>query len=271
MRYVFVVFFVRREILKLFYSGVSRETAESAYAAYLLGINPEEGALTLAGPVLRITDGLPKNFSGIADGMTAVGELTGHTAVSADMTARALRAFSEWRRLPAGIAITVSRDGIFIYKEENNSWSESGSRLTFSNALAAVLADKEIETRYAVPLKSIRGDCEAGIFSRLEARKTSGGWLVTRGAAEHRYGENRITPPAISPLLLVYATTEAAMLWNRSAEEIRSAAAGAGHRAARLGDGERRQAGKLWLVTRDAMEKLYGSPVPEKWREFVRA
>ena len=74
----------------------------------------------------------------------------------------------------------------------------------------------------------------------------------------------------MNPLLLVFTTLEAADLWNRDSGDVRSAASGAGHRVARMADGDRRKSGRSWIVTRDAMERLYGPPVFEKMREAVR-
>ena len=74
----------------------------------------------------------------------------------------------------------------------------------------------------------------------------------------------------MNPLLLVFTTLEAANLWNRDSGDVRSAASGAGHRAARMADGDRRKSGRSWLVTRDAMERLYGSPVFEKMRKVMK-
>jgi len=253
--------------MKIYYSGIPRETAERAYAAYLLGKIPEDGVLTMAGSTLQITACVSEEISAMEETFTLPGGETVHAELQADMAARVFQAYSEWRRLPAGLAVTVSREGCFLYKGKKGV--EPEDRLTFPNILGDVLTDKEIETCCGIPLKKIRADCEAGSFVPSEAKKTAGGWLLTRGAAETRYEQKKTWPPAISPLLLVYATTEAAALWNRGAEEIRSAAAGGGHRAARLGDGQRRRAGKLWLVTREAVEMLFGNPVPEKWREFA--
>ena len=74
----------------------------------------------------------------------------------------------------------------------------------------------------------------------------------------------------MNPLLLVFTTLEAAELWNRDSGDVRLAASGAGHRAARMVDGDRRKSGRTWLVTRNAMERLYGPPVFEKMRKVMK-
>ena len=81
--------------------------------------------------------------------------------------------------------------------------------------------------------------------------------------------EIEITDRDILPLLLVFTPPEAAPLWNRPAEEIRSAAAGAGHRAARLAENESRQVGRHRLIGRAALETLFGTPDPNAWQNFI--
>ena len=75
--------------------------------------------------------------------------------------------------------------------------------------------------------------------------------------------------PALNPLLCSFTTVEAAQLWKRSSGEVRSAAAGAGHRAARMDDNDRRQAGRTWLVNLAAMDRLYGTPNTEEWNKMI--
>ena len=81
--------------------------------------------------------------------------------------------------------------------------------------------------------------------------------------------EIKIPDRELLPLLLVFTPPEAAPLWNRPAEEIRSAAAGAGHRAARLAESESRQAGRHRLIGRAALETLFGTPDPKAWQDFL--
>lgn len=113
-------------------------------------------------------------------------------------------------------------------------------------------------------------DCEKGAFKKSEARRSGKNWLITKQAADLRYGGGSEPAAPMNPLLLVFTTLEAAELWNRDSGDVRSAASGAGHRAARMADGDRRKSGRSWIVTRDAMERLYGPPVFEKMREAVR-
>ena len=80
-------------------------------------------------------------------------------------------------------------------------------------------------------------------------------------------GKEKIAP--VNPFLLVFSTAEAGILWNRDGGDVRAAAAGAGHRAARLFDGDRRQSGRTWLVTRMAMDRLYGPADPGKMKALA--
>lgn len=127
----------------------------------------------------------------------------------------------------------------------------------------AVTAE-EARALYGISGKTVASDCEKGAFKKLEARRSGKNWLITKQAASFRYGGGSEPAAPMNPLLLVFTTLEAAELWNRDSGDVRSAASGAGHRAARMGDGDRRKSGRTWLVTRNAMERLYGPPVFEK-------
>lgn len=90
-------------------------------------------------------------------------------------------------------------------------------------------------------------------------------------AAEKMKDENifEMKDRELLPLLLVFTAPEAAPLWGRTSEEIRSAAAGAGHRAARLAENESRQAGRHRLIGRASLETLFGTPDPKAWHDFI--
>ena len=129
---------------------------------------------------------------------------------------------------------------------------------------------EEAGTLYGISGKTVASESEKGAFRKSEARKSGKNWLITKQAADFRYGGGSEPAAPMNPLLLVFTTLEAAELWNRDSGDVRSAASGAGHRAARMADGDRRKSGRSWIVTRDAMERLYGPPVFEKMREAVR-
>ena len=44
----------------------------------------------------------------------------------------------------------------------------------------------------------------------------------------------------------------------------------AGHAAARMHEGDRRKSGRIWLVRREAMERLFGQALPERMAEAMR-
>lgn len=253
---------------KIIYSGISRDDAARLYGNWLMDRLPEKGEFVGAGPHFYAIPALPEYPISLSETKTDDGRQV-RSAVNEDRTAYAIRCFREWRRLPAGITVSAGPEGYTVLATGTLPLPE-GETLTFPGILDAVLTDKEVAALYGCTAGRIQKDCENGDFRRDEARKEGNNWLLTRTAAAHRYGNEPAIIPPISPLLLVMTTVWAGDIWGRSAEEVRSAAAGAGHRAARLGDGERRRAGRTWLVTREAMEKLYGNMVPEKWKLGIR-
>lgn len=253
---------------KIMYSGISRDDAARLYGNWLMDQLPGKGGFVGAGPHFCAISALPEPPISLSETKTDDGRQV-WSAVDEDRTAYAIRCFREWRRLPAGITVSAEPEGYTVLAAGTFSLPE-GETLTFPGILDAVLTDKEAAAFYGCTAGRIQKDCENGNFRRDEARKEGNNWLLTRTAAAHRYGNEPAAIPPISPLLLVMTTAWAGDIWGRSAEEVRSAAAGAGHRAARLGDGERRRAGRTWLVTREAMEKLYGNMVPEKWRMEIK-
>ncbi len=253
---------------KIIYTGISRDDAARLYGDWLMDRLPAAGAFIGAGPHAYALPALPALPASFAETKTPDGRLVRST-VDGDRTDYALRCFREWRRLPAGIAVGATNEGYTIL-ESGSLALPDGEILTFPGILDAVLTDKETAALYGCTAGKVQKDCENGGFRWDEARKEGPTWLLTRAAAARRYGNEPETTPPISPLLLVMTTAYAGTIWGRSAEEVRSAAAGAGHRAARLGDGERRRAGRTWLVTREAMEKLYGNMVPGEWKLRIK-
>lgn len=241
--------------MHLLYCGITAAEAARAYGAWLTGTRPENAAVILTGPaIFLVPEGLAPTGTRMEEGVYSVLA----DPLRAETAFRNLRA---WRRLPPGTAAALTAAGIQLFPADAFTPPAEAAPLTFPDILNDVLTEKEGAELAGIQAKALRARCEAGQFGAL-AKPTPSGWLMARAALT---GES----PAINPLLLVYATTEAARLWGRSAEDLRSAAAGAGHRAARLGEGERRRAGRTWLVTRAAMEKLCGDPIPEEWKQFV--
>jgi hypothetical protein len=63
-----------------------------------------------------------------------------------------------------------------------------------------------------------------------------------------------------NPFEGIYTFAEAAQLWGLADSTLRQA-----NHTGRFLEGEIKQAGKVWLITREAMERLYGpQPDPEK-------
>lgn len=249
--------------MRVIYAGLTSADAARLYEAWLLGERPPFGAVAASGAYLWLLPEAP--VVGGADIAPGV-----RSALSdASRAAAALRNWQDWRRLPAGTAAAMTAEGLTLF--DPAGWAPpEGTDLTLPGLLDAVLTDREGAALWSVPLTALRGELAAGRFGPW-AKETPAGWLLAREPAEAVRQGTAVARPPINPLLLVFATAEAAPLWGRSADEVRSAAAGAGHRAARLGDGERRRAGRTWLVTRRALEGLYGEPIPGAWRGFADA
>lgn len=186
------------------------------------------------------------------------------TLDSESKTLFACREFLGARRLPSGVTAALSEKGIYIFPDglwtPGEDFAEWKREIDFT--MYTVTAE-EAGTLYGISGKTVASDCEKGAFKKSEARRSGKNWLITKQAAALRYGGSEPAAP-MNPLLLVFTTLEAAELWNRDSGDVRSAASGAGHRAARMVDGDRRKSGRTWLVTRNAMERLYGPPVFEK-------
>lgn len=250
---------------KLWNAGLPLGMALPLYESYLLGRLPDRGAIAAAGPSLYLmSEGRP-------GGAAAAGEKGVWTSADAAHTAGALRSFRDWRRLPAGTVVIASPEGLRVMKAEEWEEPEEKDILTLPSMLEEVLTDKETAALCSVTPGKVKKDCESGAFSGSGAKPSGKGWLITKRAALHLYGGIAARPYLVNPLLLVFTTLEAGHLWNRPGEDVRSAAAGAGHRAARLDPKtECRRAGRTWLVTRAAMESLYGDPWPGRWGQWVR-
>ena len=173
--------------------------------------------------------------------------------------------------MPSGVSAALSEKGIYIFPD--GLWTPLEDfvewKWEIDFTMYAVTAE-EAGALYGISGKTVASDCEKGAFKKSEARRSGKNWLITKQAADLRYGGGSEPAAPMNPLLLVFTTLEAAELWNRDSGDVRSAASGAGHRAARMADGDRRKSGRSWLVTRDAMERLYGPPVFEKMRKVMK-
>ena len=234
------------------------ESAETfkAYENYLLGRPAEAGTVLRQGAFFYICK---EKFE--TDGtvlQTSYGTVV-TTLDSESKTLFACREFLGGRRLPSGFP-----DGLWSPSEDFSEW-----KWEIDFTMYAVTAE-EAGALYGISGKTVASDCEKGAFKKSEARRSGKNWLITKQAASFRYGGGSEPAAPMNPLLLVFTTLEAAELWNRDSGDVRSAASGAGHRAARMADGDRRKSGRSWLVTRNAMERLYGPPVFEKMRKVMK-
>ena len=247
---------------KLWNCGQSLGDAIYLYDTYLRGGRPERGVIAAAGPALYFCG------AGMPGGTPVPGEKAVWTSVDAARTEGALRNFRDCRRLPQGTVVISSAEGIRILKTEE--WQEPEEKELFEPPymLEQVLTEKEVEAVYGLPPRKVKTDCEKGLFGPEEARISGQNWLITKAAAAFRYGRGPEQNYSISPLLIVYTTLEAGQIWNRPGEDVRSAAAGAGHRAARMDWQQSRRAGRTWLVARRAMEAVYGDPWPGRWADW---
>lgn len=238
-----------------------------AYENYLLG-QPAESAVFMQGAFLYIS----KESIDI-DGR-ALETPYGPVVTALETEEKSLfscREFLGGRRLPAGVSAAMTERGIALFPDA--CWSPEGDFTEWKwedDFTSYVLTAEEVGVLYGVGGKTVILDCEKGVFKKEEARRSGKSWLLTKNAADLRYGTKHEKEPPMNPLVLVFTTLEAADLWNRDSGDVRSAATGAGHRAARMGDGDRRKSGRTWLVTRAAMERLYGPPVFEKMRDAMK-
>ena len=217
------------------------ESAETfkAYESYLLGQPAKAGTVLRQGAFLYIWKEKFETNGTVLQ--TSYGTVV-TTLDSESKTLFACREFLGGRRLPSGVSAALSEKGIYIFPDElwtlRDDFAEWKREIDFT--MYAVTAE-EAGVLYGISGKTVASDCEKGAFKKSEARKSGKNWLITKQAADFRYGGG--SEPA---------------------------APGAGHRAARMADGDRRKSGRSWIVTRDAMERLYGPPVFEKMREAVR-
>lgn len=257
------------------YSRTGQEKAEKLYEAFLEGRLPEEGCIVTEGPRLYLLDSPPSLQGGLPQPAEGGDVPLFAFPGTEERAAAAYRSYRDGRRLPAGCVLAAVPEGILVFPE--SAWTpDLGSmamfRLSF-DPLEEVLTPKEASDLFGVDVKRIQSDCEeagAGILSRRAVRKSDKTWLLSRREAAAAYGappEERLFP---DPLLLVFSSTEAAKIWNRDSGAVRNAAGGAGHMSARMGDGERRKSGRTWLVTRDAMNRLFGQFVPERMKEAMK-
>lgn len=262
---------------KIYVQALPSHEAEACYGAFLTGQLPKKGCFVTEGSHLYLLDKLPfpLDGSGVPVNFGPVDWI--HSRLSSQMkSVTAYREYTAGRRLPAGVALAASPEGILVFPAANyepDLGQMSMFQLSF-DPLEEVLTPQEAEKLYHVNAKRIQSDCEqaglAPIFSLQEVRHSGNTWLLLKSAAQRIYHEEKTEPFAINPLLLVFSTVEAAAIWNRDSGTVRSAAGGAGHTAARMMEGERRKSGRIWLVRREAMNRLFGQALPNRMAEAMK-
>lgn len=257
----------------IIYTSLSQSLSDRCYEAFLTGNIPEEGWLLTEGSHLYLLPEAPSVPSGkiftVPSGPADYFEST----LPEEKTLAAWKSYLSGRRLPAGAALAAGGGKVLFFAPSDYEPDLSHMdmyRLPF-DPLEEILTPQEAAKLYGTDAKRISADCERmGVFTSREVRKSGNTWLILKSAAGRIYHEETERTYTINPLLLVFSTLEAAKIWNRDSGAVRSAAAGAGHSSARMGEGERRKSGRTWLVTRDAMERLFGQALPVLMKEAMR-
>ena len=257
---------------KIFYAALSRADAETAYAARLLA-RPSVFCATSSSGNLYLSPPLPRPQQAAA---TEISGIPVATTEDETVTRAAVRNFSAGRRLPGRLVCAEDPAGFLVC--DKDTWDALTRDLTwaplnFPDILTDVLTEKEAAELLQMSEKDLKKRRDAGEIPKHIFKPSGKTALYLKSALEKSVPGNE-TPAGgnirnLLPLLLVFTPPEAAPIWHRPSEEIRSAAAGAGHRAARLGDGETRAAGRQHLVTYDALTSLFGPPDPIEWQNFV--
>lgn len=255
--------------MKLYTLGPDHTMCGQAFTSYLLEKLPH-CTLVAQGMSLYFTevvpDSLPKSIVEMTEGPL-------HSVRSDEPEGKTRLAWCEYlahHHLPPRVQVLAMPDGAAVVPAGTVDVSEA-QEIVFSNPLLDVLTAKEVADTYALPVKKVEADIlnPDSPFAKGETRKSGREWLIIRQAASRVYAGKTEDMPAVNPLLCSFTTVEAAQLWKRGSGEVRSAAAGAGHRAARMDDNDRRQAGRTWLVNYSAMERLYGTPNAEEWNKMI--
>lgn len=256
-------------MIKLYTLGPDPDMCGQAFTCYLMGKLP---------PCTIVAQGLSLIFmAGVPDGIPESMVETGngpvsvlHSSETEGKTHLAWREYLAHRHLPPRVQVLAMPSAAAVVTEGTVDVSEA-REISFPNPLNDVLTAGEAADIYGRTARKVEADIMSpdSPFARGEARKSGREWLIIRQAASRVYGGKEETMPALNPLLCSFTTVEAAQLWKRSSGEVRSAAAGAGHRAARMDDNDRRQAGRTWLVNLAAMDRLYGTPNAEEWNKMI--
>lgn len=264
-------------MIRIYTHTENEEQSQACYAAWLTGTIPQKGWLITEGPHLYLLDRKPPlpEGEGLPVSQGPVDFL--HAFLPPEKAKAAYQAYLAGRRLPAGCALAAGENTVYLFPSSSYE-ADLGQmdmyHLPF-DPLEEVLTPQEAALLYGIDAKRVQSDCErageGSLFSLSEVRHSGNTWLMLRQAAGRVYGGQQALPSSVlNPLLLVFSTVEAAHIWNRESSAVRSAAAGAGHSAARMHEGERRKSGRTWLVTRDAMNRLFGQAQPSAMKEAMK-
>lgn len=258
-------------MIKLYTLGPDPDMCGQAFTSYLLGKLPP-CTIVAQGLSLIFTEHVPDN---LPESIVETTEGPVHEVQSDESQGRTRLAWTEYlahRHLPPRLQVLTMPSGAAVVPEGTVELSEA-REISFPNPLNDVLTAREVADIYGLTAKKVEADImnPDSLFAKEETRKSGREWLIIRQAATRVYAGQTEKIPALNPLLCSFTTVEAAELWKRSSGEVRSAAAGAGHRAARMDDNDRRQAGRTWLVNYSAMERLYGAPDAQEWKKIICA
>ena len=176
------------------------------------------------------------------------------------------KAYMEGRPIAGGAELLVKNGKIYIYEKENEEKTDD-LKLP-ENIINEVMTDKEIEEKYEVNAKQFKHDISE--IKETEKHEYKNTMLLTKNAIVTLYKKEKIKiETEINPLLFILTTQEAGYIWNKDPQEVRASAIGSGHRNARLVEGKDcRKSGKTWLITTEAMYRLFGMPDTQKIKKY---
>lgn len=182
------------------------------------------------------------------------------------------KSYIEERPIVGKSEILVKNNEIYIYEKEEY---ETKDLELPENIINEVLSEKEIIEKYKKDEKKLKEDIEKQIKKHRKNHYKNITLLTKKDIVSlynnetEQYKENNMNE--INPLIFVLSTQEAAYIWNRKVEEVRSAASGAGHRARRLRENlDTRKSGNTWILTTEAAQKLFGQPNPQRMKQFYQ-
>ena len=270
-------------MIYLYDNRLSTQEAKTLYTSWLLQKMPQKGAYILMGGTVLFSPDLPQITTARKIRISSLPEISDYPIYSTDdavVSAAGIREFLIRRQIPRALVCASDGKQVLVCSKKDISPildNITANPLTFPDILTDVLTEKEAADLLQISEKDLKKQRETGEIPRNIFKPSGKTALYLKSAflakaqsvSENKTPEDAGNIRDFLPLLLVFTPPEAAPIWHRPSEEIRSAAAGAGHRAARLGPGETRTAGRQHLVTYDALTSLFGPPDPIEWQNFV--